>query len=662
MLLGPVVCGLSEAGFFELFKQKEALPEAKILQSLKPNVGHFNVAMRMLDSLGWLEREHGQYRLLCSKAIWQKISKQFLLNLNHTAQLDFAHELFTEEVSQKVWQPVITQSLQARSDKEDDWQDYLDGSWLVPLLISLDQKGCFKDLSAELFTNLPHIQESLSDYCVAQKWCVKTKQGVVATEMGRYVFERIQLMSTVFSYRSMLLGMPELLFGDAAGVFKRDTLGDECHVDRSLNVIGSGFSHQKYFKDLESLIIEIFNHPSLQSQPKVIADTGCGDGSLLKRLHDVILKETLRGQNLSEYPLSLVGIDYNQSALDETIKTLDGYPHHAVQGDIGDPVQLLKDIEALGFIKDDILHVRSFLDHDRPYQAPEADDYSYHVNEDDSGVYVRSDGSLIDSGDMMQSTVEHFARWKEIVGHHGLISLEVHSLDPKTVHDHLDQTENLHFDAYHAFSSQYLMKAEQMIQAAAGGGFMRDRTLSRVYPFTLPYTRITLSYFRVSDCSIVSFLPKQAIDFIEDSGQFSKKVIENLRAVAGLSTIVYFSIHDTAVEEGLFLNESEHDITILAQVMFSENNYDPYLLQSYFDFFSLKNGVIPNIQVSEKGILESLDCCQFSKHYMIKNSDFSFSKEVCYPEEELADIAVLLLVKELSMILARRSLRPHESS
>ena len=248
---------------------------------------------------------------------------------------------------------------------------------------------------------------------------------------------------------------------------------------------------------MRSLIIPHFN-----PQPKAIADTGCGDGSLLKRLYDVILKETLRGQNISEYPLSLVGIDYNQSALDETTKTLDGYPHHALQGDIGDPAQLLKDIEALDFSKDDILHVRSFLDHDRPYQAPEADDYSYHVSEDGSGVYVRSDGSLIDSKDMMQSTVEHFRRWQQVVGRHGMINLEVHTLDPKTVHAYLDNTENLHFDAYHAFSSQYLMKAEQMIQAAAGGGLWSERSQCMKYPKTLGYARISLHRFIPQEVSL----------------------------------------------------------------------------------------------------------------------------------------------------------------
>jgi hypothetical protein len=250
-------------------------------------------------------------------------------------------------------------------------------------------------------------------------WCRIHNNQCLATEQGRYLFERVQLMSTVYSYRSMLSQLPELLCGDCAQVFKRNACSDEQHVDRSLNVIGSGFSHQKYFADLEQSVCEIFDHTDWQRQPKVIADTGCGDGSLLQRLYDAIRDKTQRGQHLEEHPLTLIAIDYNQAALDATAQTLASYPHRVLQGDMGDPESILQDIIKLGFTQDDVLHVRSFLDHDRPYHAPQNNTAPAFQLDHDVAVYVHADGSAISSQDMLQSTVEHFARWKNIIGRHG---------------------------------------------------------------------------------------------------------------------------------------------------------------------------------------------------------------------------------------------------
>ena len=41
-----------------------------------------------------------------------------------------------------------------------------------------------------------------------------------------------------------------MLFGEVGRVFSHDAEGHEQHVDRTMNVVGSGLMHGKYFDDM----------------------------------------------------------------------------------------------------------------------------------------------------------------------------------------------------------------------------------------------------------------------------------------------------------------------------------------------------------------------------------------------------------------------------
>ena len=71
----------------------------------------------------------------------------------------------------------------------------------------------------------------------------------------------------------------------------------EEHVDRQLNVLGSGLQHQVFFRAMEALQ-GLFEGP-LERQPRYVADMGCGDGSLLKEIYQVV-KKSKRGRHLEE--------------------------------------------------------------------------------------------------------------------------------------------------------------------------------------------------------------------------------------------------------------------------------------------------------------------------------------------------------------------------
>ena len=237
--------------------------------------------------------------------------------------------------------------------------------------------------------------------------------GLQLTESGRFVLQRCGAFGVALSYRPMLRQLETVLFGDVAEVFTHDGEGHEAHVDRTMNVIGSGFMHGKFFDDMMSVHVRhTFDELPLDQQPSIVADTGCGDGTLLLRLFKYVRNCTRRGKHLEERPLLMVGVDFNEASLVATAKTLGEHevPFETMFGDIGDPGPIHEGLcsrfGARG--KDDILHVRSFLDHDRPYLEPADAGISASALEGESdAAYVRPDGAVLTRALTYRNLVEH---------------------------------------------------------------------------------------------------------------------------------------------------------------------------------------------------------------------------------------------------------------
>ena len=187
--------------------------------------------------------------------------------------------------------------------------------------------------------------------------------------------QRCGAFGVALSYRPMLRQLEAVLFGEVGGVFTHDAEGHEAHVERTMNVVGSGFMHGKFFDDMMRVhVAATFDALPLDEQPSIVADTGCGDGTLLLKVWSHVAAHTARGRHLASRPLLMVGVDFNEASLVATAATLKaaGVPFATMWGDIGDPeaihAGLCERFGAAG--RDDILHVRSFLDHDRPFVAP----------------------------------------------------------------------------------------------------------------------------------------------------------------------------------------------------------------------------------------------------------------------------------------------------
>jgi myxalamid-type polyketide synthase MxaE and MxaD len=475
------------------------------------NEGHLRAALRLLDGVGWLERCGDAYSLTAAAEAERDIPDEARAALDLPLDDYFRHGEPAELLA-----PWIERTRRRWGAQHPRTADLLDGVLLVRVLTGLEKAGSLRAGPEEVLARTHEaVRGELEALFEAVGWARNGGGKPAFTDQGRFVLSRALILGTLAAYTPMLRRLEDLLFGNAPRVFARDASGQERHVDRLLNVASSGFQHEKFFADVDQMLVAVFDRLPLSEQPRYVADMGCGDGTFLRRVYETVKSRSVRGRALAEHPLTLVGIDFNQAALDATGATLAGLPHVLLQGDIGNPQALLTAFRERGIDPDAVLHIRSFLDHDRPYVPGSFEGARRRERHGHRGVFVDQEGAAIPPSSMVQALVEHLGRWAEVVNRHGLVVLEVHCLDPREARAFFDSTESIHFDAYHAFSMQYLVEADEFLAAAAEAGLFPRPGFSRRYPKTLPFTRISLNWLERRPYSIRPAEPEDIDALVE---------------------------------------------------------------------------------------------------------------------------------------------------
>jgi hypothetical protein len=202
---------------------------------------------------------------------------------------------------------------------------------------------------------------------------------------------------------------------------------------------------------------------------------------------------TKRGKHLAQYPLLMVGADYNTVAQEVARKTLADarIPSLVLFGDITDPIRFARDLRQHGLDIRRGLHVRAFIDHNRRYQRPER---NRTLSSPSTGAYIDDDGATIPNHLLEEDLVSFLERWVPYVGRHGLVLLEAHCVDPRIASRHAGETHNIVFDTYHGFSLQYPIDFETFMEAAWTAGLDPVLYHQKRYPSRRPFVSISNNY------------------------------------------------------------------------------------------------------------------------------------------------------------------------
>ncbi len=481
----PVALALQQKGVLDFLLKKNHYTIEEITEEFEANEGYLNVALRIMASQGWLDYsvDNQKNKVTVSKneksaIAFAKVDRytdmvKFLKLSENFHPRNFDLEQFT--ALNRIFQAYQNGEYDATSEHtlehtiEAQIQKHIEGALIGPITVHLGMDGMFHkyfmeaSFSADEFHEDPVSFSKILDFFSFLGWFRNKNGHYKFTDKGLFFARRASAYGVTVSYLPTFRRVDELIFGNA-NIFKsHDPSASEMHVDREMNVWGSGGAHAAYFKKIDEIIIDLFNKP-IEEQPKGILDMGCGNGAFLIHLFEVIEQRTKRGELLEEYPLFLVGVDFNKAALKVTRANLVKAEIWAkvIWGDIANPAQLERDIQqSYDIALSDLLNVRTFLDHNRPWSFPDKNSDSWISTS--TGAFA-SCGDRLPNALVEQNLKEHFENWLPYIEKFGLLMIELHTLDPDITSQNIGKTAATAYDATHGFSDQYILELEVFLK------------------------------------------------------------------------------------------------------------------------------------------------------------------------------------------------------
>tara|TARA_R110002124_G_scaffold131910_2_gene294411 strand:- start:46142 stop:47779 length:1638 start_codon:yes stop_codon:yes gene_type:complete len=483
--VAPVAFTLKEKGVLDFLLQKESFDLLELTKHFNANEGYLNVALRMLASQGWLnytvnnasnsvEISNNENSAIAFKHCdrfkdvvhFMKVSEEFHPRHFEIDQFSILNRIFNKYKNRE-YAPNVSEEKEKRIQAQIE--KHIEGVLVGPITVFLGMDGMFHkyfmeaSFSPEEFHEDPESFSKILDFFSFLGWFSKNNGNYKFTNKGFFFAKRSAAYGVTVSYIPTFRRVDELIFGNPNILRSSLPEATELHVDREMNVWGSGGAHSAYFKKIDEIIISLFNKP-INEQPKGILDMGCGNGAFLIHLFEVIEQRTKRGPLLEEHPLFLVGVDYNKAALKVTRANLVKADIWAkvIWGDIGDPEKLETDIkENYNITLSDLLNVRTFLDHNRPWVSPSKIDSNRLSTS--TGAFAHQ-GKRLSNSEVEQNLKLHFQKWVPYIRKFGLLVIELHTVDPYIVAKNIGKTAATAYDATHGFSDQYIVELDVFLR------------------------------------------------------------------------------------------------------------------------------------------------------------------------------------------------------
>lgn len=504
LVIAPVAFSLYKFKVLEYLIDKKETSLQLLTETFKANEGYLNVGLRVLASQGFIDYQVDNETDVVTVAVNKNSAYAFSLfplyedvvHLLETTDLFTSVEINVNSISklESVFKKFETNFGMAFSNNEVENQiqnqilKHIEGYLVGPITVSLGMTGMFHNYFMETsfrpeeFHKEPEVFKVILDFLTHLGWFSEKNGNYQFTETGLFFAKRATAYGVTVSYLPMFKKVNELLFGNPTLLREINLNEAEKHVNREMNVWGSGGAHATYFKVIDEIIIELFNKP-IAEQPKGILDMGCGNGAFLQHIFDVIERQTVRGKMLDEHPLFLVGADYNQAALKVTRANLIKADIWAkvIWGDIGQPDLLAQDLnENYNIDLKDLLNVRTFLDHNRIWEEPKI---KTSENSSSTGAFAFH-GKRIANNDVEANLLEHFKKWAPYVEKFGLLIIELHTISPTITAQNLGKTAATAYDATHGFSDQFIVEIDVLHKIAAKAGLFPDNLYFRKFPDT----------------------------------------------------------------------------------------------------------------------------------------------------------------------------------
>ncbi|MGB1032211.1 MAG: class I SAM-dependent methyltransferase, partial [Flavobacteriales bacterium] len=332
----PSAWALYNKGVLQSIEKSGKSKVSDLANEFKANEGYLNVALRILSAQGWLDQEidNTSHEVTYHTNELTPIAMEYIPRYESAVNfMKYSEEFKKKRFNSEPFAALDSLRSQLANDElfkgnrsgaeaqvESQVKTHIEGIVTGPTAVALGMSGMFHKYFMETSFKPEEFHQDhanfkkLLDMYTYLDW-FKEKNGTYSfTDKGLFFARRASAYGVTVSYIPTFRKVEELIFGNPKVLWDKPEDSDELHVDREMNVWGSGGAHATYFKKIDEVIINMFNKP-ISEQPKGIVDMGCGNGAFLEHIFSVIENQTKRGQMLEEHPLFLVGADYNQAAL-----------------------------------------------------------------------------------------------------------------------------------------------------------------------------------------------------------------------------------------------------------------------------------------------------------------------------------------------------------
>ncbi|WP_202800245.1 hypothetical protein [Pontibacter sp. BAB1700] len=288
IVTAPTAFSLHKHGVLEYLQQEQEATLEELVTRFKANDGYLNVALRVLCSQGWLSQDLDNatdqvtYRMtdrgrlaIPLVYLYEDVVKLMQLSGKY-------HPRKFEKEPYQLWAKVadryrdgygltLSDDAEERSVQEQVLK-HIEGLLMGPTIVLLGMNGMFHKYFMESRFSPEEFHENHEDFrkildlFAHLGWFRKVRDQYEYTEEGVFFAKRGSAYGVTVSYIPTFRHLDELIFGNPNVLWDKPEGAPELHVDREMNVWGSGGAHATYFNVIDEIIIELFNRLSMNSQ------------------------------------------------------------------------------------------------------------------------------------------------------------------------------------------------------------------------------------------------------------------------------------------------------------------------------------------------------------------------------------------------------------
>ncbi len=268
LVTAPVAFSLQKSRVLDFILDKKEVGLLELTTHFKANEGYLNVALRVLCSQGFLDYHiHSDVIKFTVNKKSKTAFSYFYLYEDVVDLLQFSMQFHPRLFDEVPFEKLNTIFEKYKNNYGISFSDdaltneiqhqilkHIEGSIIGPTLVRLGMSGMFhkyfmeSSFRPEEFHKSPENFKKILDFLTYLGWFTEKNGNYQFTETGLFFAKRASAYGVTVSYLPTFSKMDDLLFGNPNVLRNTAENEDETHVDREMNVWGSGGAHDTYFK------------------------------------------------------------------------------------------------------------------------------------------------------------------------------------------------------------------------------------------------------------------------------------------------------------------------------------------------------------------------------------------------------------------------------